>query len=75
MIVLSKVAMVMCILEGVLMVVVKRNAQYSLSLFDRFCPVKRNGKYFAEKCSEQKVLIIKVVGLYSTYQKCGENWT
>ena len=28
MIVLSKVAMVMCILEGVLMVVVKRNAQY-----------------------------------------------
>ena len=42
---------------------------YSLSLFDHFCPVKRNGEYFAEKWSEQKVLIIKVVGLYSTYQK------
>ena len=59
---------------------------YSLSLFDHFCPVKRNGEYFAEKWSEQKVLIIKVVGLYSTYQKYkrigvpssyqfGENWT
>ena len=60
--------------------------KYSLSLFDHFCPVKRNGEYFAEKWSEQKVLIIKVVGLYSTYQKYkrigvpssyqfGENWT
>ena len=39
---------------------------YSLSLFDRFCPVKRNSEYFAEKWSEQKVLIIKVAGLYST---------
>ena len=59
---------------------------YSLSLFYHFCPVKRNGKYFAEKWTEQKVLIIKVVGLYSTYQKYkrigvpgsyqfGENWT
>ena len=59
---------------------------YSLSLFDHFCPVKRNGEYFAEKWSEQKVLIIKVAGLYSTYQKYkrigvpssyqfGENWT
>ena len=42
--------------------------QYSLSLFDHFCPVKRNGEYFAKKWSEQKVLIIKVEGLYSTYQ-------
>ena len=59
---------------------------YSLSLFDHFCPVKWNGEYFTEKWSEQKVLIIKVVGLYSTYQKYkrigvpssyqfGENWT
>ena len=28
------------------------NGYYSLSLFDHFCPVKRNGKYFAEKWSE-----------------------
>ena len=45
------------------------NSTYSRSLFDHFCPVKRNGEHFAEKRSEQKVLIIKVVGLYSTYQK------
>ncbi len=62
------------------------NPEYSLSLFDHFCPVKRNGEYFAEKWSEQKVLIIKVVGIYSTYQKYKridgpssyqfrENWT
>ena len=44
-------------------------ARYSLSLFNHFCPVKRNGKYFAKKWSEQKVLVIEVVGLYSTYQK------
>ena len=61
-------------------------AKYSLSLFNHFCPVKRNGKYFAKKWSEQKVLVIEVVGLYSTYQKYkrigvpssyqfGENWT
>ena len=64
----------------------KGNNEYSLSLFDNFCPVKRNSEYFTEKWSEQKVLIIKVVGLYSTYQKyerigvpsayqLGENWT
>ena len=41
--------------------------RYSLSLFDHFCPVKRNGEYFTKKWSEQKVLIIKVAGLYSTY--------
>ena len=63
-----------------------RTNDYSLSLFDHFCPVKRNGEYFAEKWSEQKVLIIKVAGLFSTYQKYkrigvpssyqfGENWT
>ena len=65
-------------------VVVK--ARYSLSLFNHFCPVKRNGKYFAKEWSEQKVLVIEVVGLYSSYQKYkrigvpssyqfGENWT
>ena len=59
---------------------------YSLSLFNHFCPVKRNSKYFSMKWSEQKVLVIEVVGLYSTYQKYkkigvpssyqfGENWT
>ena len=60
--------------------------EYSLSLFDHFCPMKRNGEYFAKKWSEQKVLIIKVAGLYTTYQKYKriggpssyqfrENWT
>ena len=60
--------------------------EYSLSLFNHFCPVKQNSEYFAAKWSEQKVLIIEVVGLYSTYQKYkrigvpssyqfGENWT
>ena len=45
------------------------NFLYSLTLFDHFRPVKRNSEYFAEKWSEQKVLIIKVAGVYSTYQK------
>ena len=60
--------------------------KYSLSLFDHFCPVKRNSEYLAKKWSEQKVLIIKVAGFYSTYQKYKriggpssyqfrENWT
>ena len=63
-----------------------RHFIYSLSLFNHFCPVKRNGKYFANKWSEQKGLELEVVGLYSTYQKYkrigvpssyqfGENWT
>ena len=48
--------------------------------------MKRTGKYFAKKWSEQKVLGIEVVGLYITYQKYKridgpssyqfrENWT
>ena len=60
--------------------------QYSPSLWHGFCPVKRTGKYFAKKWSEQKVLGIEVAGLYSTYQKYKridgpssyqfrENWT
>ena len=59
---------------------------YSPSLWHGFCPVKRTGKYFAKKWSEQKVLGIEVAGLYSTYQKYKridgpssyqfrENWT
>ena len=31
--------------------------------------MKRTGKYFAKKWSEQKVLGIEVAGLYITYQK------
>ena len=61
-------------------------ADYSPSLWHGFCPVKRTGKYFAKKWSEQKVLGIEVAGLYSTYQKYKridgpssyqfrENWT
>ena len=60
--------------------------EYSPSLWHGFCPVKRTGKYFAKKWSEQKVLGIEVAGLYSTYQKYKridgpssyqfrENWT
>ena len=59
---------------------------YSPSLWHGFCPVKRTGKYFAKKWSEQKVVGIEVVGLYITYQKYKridgpisyqfrENWT
>ena len=48
-----------------------RTNDYSLSLFDHFCPVKRSGEYFAEKWSEQKVLIRKVAGLYKKYKRIG----
>ena len=72
--------------EGVVSFIDNGCKRYSPSLWHGFCPVKRTGKYFTKDCSKWKVLVIEVVGLYSTYQKCkrigvpssyqfGENWT
>ena len=47
----------------------KLELYYSLVCFALFSLVKRIVEYFAKEWSEQKVLVIEVSELYSTYKK------